>query len=376
MLNSIQSLVKPSPTTAPPAYIDGVEQRAKVPWRHVALFTGLAYAFAWGLFIALRPNIFHFLTVSHTPSKVAVPPIYVLGMVAPAAAAIVMRLFVSKEGLKGSLGPVRAWRFYALAVVLAAVAVSAMIGFDGLTGLGTFIWHKHVPLLVAYVLLAFEGLTFSAVMALGEEYGWRGYLLPKLLPLGEVKAAVIVGAIWALWHTPILIAGLNYPGVAPLAAIAVFIPATIATSLLFTRVFVISGGAVLVTAVLHGSFNEFADKLTGTAHLTTNQLVGGSSGAVGIGVLLITVLITYALSRIGWPKSRAIRPRVDPSAHSARGTTRTATAAHYQQLSQPSRSDYVPNNCTTNQEEKSHMVSKRKDMRRASCKLRASDGIR
>jgi len=277
MLNSIQSPLKPTAPTAPPAHIDGIEQRSTVPWRDVALFTGLVYAFAWGLFIALRPNIFHFLTASRVPNKLAIPPSYVLGMFAPSAAAVVMRLFVSKEGLKGSLGPVRAWRFYALAVALAAVAVTAMIGFDGLSGLGTFIWHKHVPLLVAYVLLAFEGLTFSAVLALGEEYGWRGYLLPKLLPLGEVKAAVIVGAIWALWHTPILIAGLNYPGVAPLAAIAVFIPVVIATSVLFTRVFVISGGAVLVTAVLHGSFNASTASATSSRAPPTSPRISSSA---------------------------------------------------------------------------------------------------
>ena len=144
-----------------------------------------------------------------------------------------MRLFVSKEGLKGSLGPVRAWRFYAFAGLLAAVVVSLVIGIDALTGLGTFTWNGKTPMWVEYAGLAFDGLTFSALMAFGEEYGWRGYLLPKLLPLGEVKAAVLVGAIWATWHLPILIAGLNYPGVAPLAVIAVFVPVTIAMSVLF-----------------------------------------------------------------------------------------------------------------------------------------------
>ena len=314
MLNSIKSLAITPRATDAPASIAGIEQHPKVQWRDVALFTGLAYAFAWVLWIALRPTLFDLLTASHTPSKLLVPPIYVLGMFAPAAAALVMRLFVSKEGLRGSLGPVRAWRFYALAVVLAAVVVSLVIGVDALTGLGTFTWNRKPGLLIEYAGLAFDGLTFSALMAFGEEYGWRGYLLPKLLPLGQVKAAVIVGAIWALWHLPILIAGLNYPGVAPLAAIAVFVPVTIAMSVLFTRVFVAAGGAVLVTAVLHGSFNAFGDKLTSTSHLTGSSLVVTPAGAVGIGVILITVAILYALSKTR-RLPRPVTTRVAASGH-------------------------------------------------------------
>jgi membrane protease YdiL (CAAX protease family) len=294
-----------------------VKSRAKVPWRDVALFTGLAYAFTWVLWIALRPGLLQMLTAGRTPSKLTVPPIYVLGMFAPAAAAVVMRLFVSKEGLKGSLGPVRAWRFYARAVLLAAVVVSLVIGVDALTGLGKFTWNGKSALWIEYAGLAFDGLTFSALMALGEEYGWRGYLLPKLLPLGEVKAAVLVGAIWAPWHLPILIAGLNYPGVAPLAAIAVFLPAAIAMSVLFTRVFLASGGAVLVVAVLHGSFNAFGDKLTNTNHLTGSPLVVTPAGVIGIGVILITAVVVYALSKTRRRGRGPLTARVAASGHGA-----------------------------------------------------------
>jgi membrane protease YdiL (CAAX protease family) len=199
--------------------------------------------------------------------------------------------------------------------VLGAVVVSLVIGVDALTGLGTFTWNGKPALLVEYAGLAFNDLTFSALMALGEEYGWRGYLLPKLLPLGQVKAAVIVGAIWGTWHLPILIAGLNYPSVAPPAAIAIFIPVAIAMSVLFARVFVAAGGAVLVTAVLHGSFNAFGDRLTNAHHLTGSPLVVTPAGAIGIGVILITAAIVYALSWTGRLRRRRVTPRVAASGH-------------------------------------------------------------
>ena len=53
--------------------------------------------------------------------------------------------------------------------------------------------------------------------AFGEEWGWRGYMMPKLLELMPKPAAIIVGGIiWGLWHAPLTIAGHNfgtdYPG--------------------------------------------------------------------------------------------------------------------------------------------------------------------
>jgi uncharacterized protein len=45
----------------------------------------------------------------------------------------------------------------------------------------------------------------------GEERGWRGFLLPSLLPLGQWKALFLHGAMWELCHAPAVLLGLNYP---------------------------------------------------------------------------------------------------------------------------------------------------------------------
>lgn len=51
----------------------------------------------------------------------------------------------------------------------------------------------------------------NAIAAAGEEIGWRGFLLPRLMPLGAVPAVVLGGIIWALWHAPLILLGYNYP---------------------------------------------------------------------------------------------------------------------------------------------------------------------
>ncbi len=60
----------------------------------------------------------------------------------------------------------------------------------------------------------FQGILLSPLLNLvpifGEEFGWRGYLLPKLLPLGERKAYIISGLIWGVWHIPVILMGYNY----------------------------------------------------------------------------------------------------------------------------------------------------------------------
>jgi membrane protease YdiL (CAAX protease family) len=44
----------------------------------------------------------------------------------------------------------------------------------------------------------------------GEEFGWRAYLLHKLMPLGGRRAVLLLGVIWGVWHWPVIAMGYNY----------------------------------------------------------------------------------------------------------------------------------------------------------------------
>src|SRR5690606_1686906 len=48
------------------------------------------------------------------------------------------------------------------------------------------------------------GATLFTAIALGSEYGWRGFLLPRLMPLGALPARGLTGLCWGLWFFPFL----------------------------------------------------------------------------------------------------------------------------------------------------------------------------
>lgn len=58
-------------------------------------------------------------------------------------------------------------------------------------------------------LLLAPALNF--VTCFGEEWGWRGYLLPKMSKyFSAIPTLLITGVIWGLWHAPLTIIGHNY----------------------------------------------------------------------------------------------------------------------------------------------------------------------
>jgi membrane protease YdiL (CAAX protease family) len=117
------------------------------------------------------------------------------------------------------------------------------------------------PMLMAIQFLA--ALTFAIPInvpfMLGEEFGWRAYLQPKLMPLGPKTATVLVGVLWGVWHAPILAMGhnygLDYPGY-PITGILAMCWMCILLSIIWGWACVRAGSvwpAVIGHAVVNGS---------------------------------------------------------------------------------------------------------------------------
>ena len=94
--------------------------------------------------------------------------------------------------------------------------------------------------------------------SLGEEIGWRGFLLPALLQrMSPLAASVVLGVVWGLWHLPIdLAVGFGLHGIGAVMARVIF---AVPLSILFTWFYLRSGGSLLVALLLHTSINVMGD---------------------------------------------------------------------------------------------------------------------
>lgn len=95
----------------------------------------------------------------------------------------------------------------------------------------------------------------------GEEWGWRGYLLPKMLKQFKIVPALLIsGVIWGVWHMPLIIIGHNY-GVGyrgyPIVGILAMCVFCTVIGIILSYV-TIKTGSCMPAVMGHGMLNGFA----------------------------------------------------------------------------------------------------------------------
>ena len=200
--------------------------------RRISLFLfitfGLTYAWTMGL---IWPRVLGRDVTSFTAEETLVnTALTAVLMFFPAIGVLITRI-VTREGFKNSM----------LRINLKGNVRYYLIGWLGpmvLTLIGTIIYFAMCPseftlasyktametapmppavMLVVQVLLILMAPLLNLVPCFGEEWGWRGYLLPKVAQRMKFLPTVLfTGIIWGIWHAPIIIAGhnygMNYPG--------------------------------------------------------------------------------------------------------------------------------------------------------------------
>jgi membrane protease YdiL (CAAX protease family) len=149
-------------------------------------------------------------------------------------------------------------------------------------------WPRTTTLLLAIPCYAVLGVISSTARALGEEIGWRGFLLPRLAErFGFTVACLLSGCIWAVWHYPGLLFADYNAGTNPAYALACFTLMVIADSYILGWLR-LKSGSLWTAAILHASHNLFIqaifDRMTapeGRARYVTTEFGAGLVVTVG-----------------------------------------------------------------------------------------------
>ena len=218
--------------------------------RRNVLFVVLSFAWSWGCwFVASRIS---------TSSPYLGAFLMIVASFGPSLAGVIaVAVTTGRSGLRRWIGRCLNWRvawgWYVLAFLAPPVVMVFALALNVLLGgsLPVFPAATQIPLVIANF-----GLVLVIGGPLGEEFGWRGYLMPMLTTrLSWCAASLGVGLVWGLWHLPLFFMDGTPQADMP---IAIFLINIIAGSVLFGWFFERTGRSVLPALVLHTSLNGFA----------------------------------------------------------------------------------------------------------------------
>jgi len=154
------------------------------------------------------------------------------------------------------------------------------------------------------LLIVLAGLA-NALLAIGEEVGWRGWLWPRLVPTGRLVAILFSGVIWGFWHAPLILLGYNYPlspgwGVIAMCGVCIVLGAFLGWIRSYSE-------SVWPAALAHGVFNASVGLTSlfmtlGASMDSTESSILGWTGWILPGVVIAVILLVSAI-RSGVPGS-------------------------------------------------------------------------
>lgn len=223
---------------------------------------------------------------------IQLPPLFgiVIGGMGPSLVAVILtRSESGTQGIRDLLGRFLRWRvaiqWYLFVLVIPAATMLGAIVLYSLVGRSAFklpdMGDWQGVLVVFLFTLIFGG-------PLGEELGWRGYALPRLLATrNALTASLIVGALWGLWHLPLFLIRESIQADIP---VVWFMASILAETILYTWVFVNTGESLLLVCLFHTAVNAWAKLIllpAMTSDLTPLLITFGMEFIVAIIVVML-----------------------------------------------------------------------------------------
>jgi membrane protease YdiL (CAAX protease family) len=234
-------------------------------------------------------------------------------MWAPAVASVVARLAL-REGFADvsfRFGGRRSWNSLGVALIFPIVVGLIAYGTAWITGLvqfdpkpvrlvAPFVSDTASPILVFAVNLAIAAsiLTiFSVPTAAGEEIGWRGYMLTRLIDARVPSPVLVSGLFWGLWHVPLILGGVYLAGPPPVLSALFWVIVATSFSFVFARLR-LETGSVWPAVTLHAAWNSTIQ--TAFDRASSGQAVALWVGESGILVVLTMIVAAVIVSRGRW----------------------------------------------------------------------------
>ena len=283
----------------------------KLERRPLIIFLIIAFLPAWLLFVF---PIF-FKSAEMGLSRIIGLVSWSLAMWMPGLGAIIATIFGEQKQLKelrlAKLGNKKIYLWAWLVPIILTVGaglVTWLFGWGRVNIPGEFFSGELIetqdipyitsPLMIIGAIASTLALAplFNTLFALGEELGWRGYLLPKLLPLGQIPAIILSGLIWGIWHAPAILMGHNYPGY-PILGVGMMMVFTILTGVFFSWLY-LKTKSPWAPALSHGTLNAVAS-LPLIVLFDFDPVLGGALTSLsGWIVLAILTLILVGIGEI------------------------------------------------------------------------------
>ena len=138
----------------------------------------------------------------------------------------------------------------------------------------------------------------ATTFLLCEEIGFRGYLLPKLLPLGRKRALLLSGLVFATWHMPLALLTPLLPIGNPVIGLPLFYAAVVAGSF-FYGYLRLASGSIWPASIAHATHNSVSGMITIFTVTSTPLLVNGYLvGEFGIMITAAAAIAAALVSRL------------------------------------------------------------------------------
>jgi membrane protease YdiL (CAAX protease family) len=221
-----------------------------------------------------------------------------LGLVAlmwsPGVAALVTRL-IYQRNLKGEgwgWGETR-WQLFAYLLPISYATVA--YGVVWLAGLGRI---GDVPAGLASRLTL--GMLSSVFLALGEELGWRGLLVPELAKLaGFTRTALVTGVIWASWHLPLVLFADYNSGTPQMYAVSCFVIMVVGLSFAIAWLRLRSG-SVWTATIMHASHNLWIQGVFDEVTIDTGRTRWFTT-EFGVALAVVGLVLAVVFWKLGGP---------------------------------------------------------------------------